>query len=1192
MRTIYLTIYFLLFSLTSFAQFIFQNLNEKDGLSSKNVRCIYKDKDGLVWVGTANALNRFDGNFIKRYPGIEGQKDLFVNAIFPFDDDEKLLVATSTGLFIFNKRLGKLQIDPRFEELLGKNVLSLKTDSENRLWIVSAKELFILQNGIAVSAREVFPFLEALGDFDFSFSGISAFCWDSSRKGFWIGGANPCFVDVGNKHIFDKTNNPLNLAFFKQSFITAIVLDKKRNLWFSSTVPKTLSYWSPANNQLKIYDKLGDTKITDGCNYLFIDKMDRLWISTWMFAAYIKYPYNEIEKIPYSQDAPYSIAYGHFNDALEDEEGNIWLATINGLSKNQVQAPFRSIYKLPSFDFFLDTGFAHANSIIVAGDTIVAAKEDGVIFYNTNLKTFKRYAVTDRVDLRRNRFVMAAKARSAWWFAGNDGIYYLKSGSDKLQKFDKIKTAPLPTHPNFVFEDIKGKIWFQLDVLYSYDPVTDKVTRFDGKDPKHGLFEYRRCQSRLELKNGDLLFAMNNVGIVRYSQRLGRFSRIPVADSTQFYVPAMVEDDTGVLWCAAAGRGILKMAQNGRIMDSLNTGNGFPFDYISSLTIDAQKSIWAANADGLLFFKPYKKEITRVNVDLGKTLQDHWKYVYTFGNKVYAVMLDHVVVIDPFKFSTIPIKKPPRVTSVRIFEKEITNFHKLDSLELAPDQNFITFQYTSSNHRDVPNLQYSYQLVGLDDAWINAGRTLTASYNNIQPGIYTFKVRSTDENGKWMSTFSSLRVRVEPKWWQTWWFVFFASTFFAFVMHFLYDSYQRRKRRIAFDETIDYFANSVYGENSVSEICWDIARNCITQLRFEDCVVYLWDPERKKLVQKAAYGPTKNVKEHEIINPLELNIGEGIVGAAAAAKRAVIVKDTSRDSRYIVDDRNRLSELAVPILHDGKVLGVVDSEHSLRGFFTQEHARALMTIASISANKIAEAQAEDQAQQKEIMLLEINKMLAESQLMALRAQMNPHFVFNCLNSIQECIVTHKYGEASKYLNKFSKLFRMVLNNSDKNLVTIEEEEEVLRLYLELEQMRFEQSFTYEIIIDEDLEAEEIVLPSMLLQPYVENALWHGLMHKAGNRKLMIKFERIDDDIFKCMIEDNGIGRKKSLEIKEFNSKAKRHKSKGLQIAKDRLDLLERQGQHASVDIVDKYDNEGNPEGTLVVIELSTLLSNI
>jgi len=209
----------------------------------------------------------------------------------------------------------------------------------------------------------------------------------------------------------------------------------------------------------------------------------------------------------------------------------------------------------------------------------------------------------------------------------------------------------------------------------------------------------------------------------------------------------------------------------------------------------------------------------------------------------------------------------------------------------------------------------------------------------------------------------------------------------------------------------------------------------------------------------------------------------------------------------------------------------------------------------------------------------------------LRAQMNPHFVFNCLNSIQECIVTQKYGEASKYLNKFSKLFRMVLNNSGKNLVNLNEEKEVLELYLELEQMRFEKSFSFEMKVDEELENDEVLIPSMLVQPYVENALWHGLMHKDGERNLSVTFKKVDEDVFQCVIDDNGIGRQKSFELKAQQSKAKRHESKGLKISKDRIDVLRRQGYHADLNIIDKRDSAGNATGTKVIIELSTFLQN-
>lgn len=289
----------------------------------------------------------------------------------------------------------------------------------------------------------------------------------------------------------------------------------------------------------------------------------------------------------------------------------------------------------------------------------------------------------------------------------------------------------------------------------------------------------------------------------------------------------------------------------------------------------------------------------------------------------------------------------------------------------------------------------------------------------------------------------------------------------------------------------------------------------------------------------------------------------------------------------MADDELRCSELAVPIIHDQKVIGVIDSENRKKDFFTQEHLKTLTTIASISSFKIAEAKTEILAREHELKLLEVNSLFAESQLKALRAQMNPHFVFNCLNSIQECIVTKKYNEASAYLNKFAKLLRQVLNRSGKLLIAIEDEAEILTLYLELEQMRFDHGFQYEMHIDPDLEADDILMPSMFLQPFVENALWHGLMHKQGDRKLCIGFFKTSEDIFTCIIEDNGIGRKKSAELKEHKVLAHGYASKGMKMNAERLEILRHQQYHASMEIIDLYDNTGEPSGTKVIVELST-----
>jgi signal transduction histidine kinase len=170
-------------------------------------------------------------------------------------------------------------------------------------------------------------------------------------------------------------------------------------------------------------------------------------------------------------------------------------------------------------------------------------------------------------------------------------------------------------------------------------------------------------------------------------------------------------------------------------------------------------------------------------------------------------------------------------------------------------------------------------------------------------------------------------------------------------------------QKLKAEKVLNSFATSLYGQNTIEDICWDTARNCVTKLGFTDCVIYRYDEERKLLLQKAAFGP-KNPWQREIHNSIVIPLGKGIVGSVAASGKMEIVNDTSKDPRYIVDDEKRLSEISVPIFVDGKLFGVIDSEHPQRSFYTRYHARILRKIASICAERIAWYQAEERLRGK------------------------------------------------------------------------------------------------------------------------------------------------------------------------------------------------------------------------------------
>ncbi len=211
----------------------------------------------------------------------------------------------------------------------------------------------------------------------------------------------------------------------------------------------------------------------------------------------------------------------------------------------------------------------------------------------------------------------------------------------------------------------------------------------------------------------------------------------------------------------------------------------------------------------------------------------------------------------------------------------------------------------------------------------------------------------------------------------------------------------------------------------------------------------------------------------------------------------------------------------------------------------------------------------------------INKLMAEYQITALQAQMNPHFIFNAINTIQGYVLEKNEEEAYDYLAKFSLLIRMVLHNSQEKVLLITQELEVLNLYIELEQLRFDNCFDYELQIGEEVDVHEVSIPGMLMQPYIENAIWHGIVNLKNSRrgKLVIAMDQVGD-LLHIKISDNGVGREMA---KSFRKNI--HRSVGMQLTKERFEIIKQLHEYetASITIRDLYDDEDLPAGTQVEI---------
>lgn len=221
---------------------------------------------------------------------------------------------------------------------------------------------------------------------------------------------------------------------------------------------------------------------------------------------------------------------------------------------------------------------------------------------------------------------------------------------------------------------------------------------------------------------------------------------------------------------------------------------------------------------------------------------------------------------------------------------------------------------------------------------------------------------------------------------------------------------------------------------------------------------------------------------------------------------------------------------------------------------------------------------------KNEIIREVTHKIQASEITALRAQMNPHFIFNCLNSIQLFTAQNDTDKATDYLAKFSRLIRLVLENSRSEKVTLENELETLQLYIEMEVMRFRGKVKFEINVANQIDQNYVEIPPLLLQPFVENAIWHGLMHKEEGGTVQVGVTQPNENLLHIEITDDGIGREKASEFK--SKSATKNKSFGMKVTTERIELINQlYNTSTKVQIIDLKDEKGDAIGTKVIVEI-------
>jgi putative methionine-R-sulfoxide reductase with GAF domain/two-component sensor histidine kinase len=683
-------------------------------------------------------------------------------------------------------------------------------------------------------------------------------------------------------------------------------------------------------------------------------------------------------------------------------------------------------------------------------------------------------------------------------------------------------------------QDSAGRIWLGgTNGLVCYDNQYQRLFSLRDSLPD------KRVAAMLEWKRNRILIGTRGLyELVVDDKGIHSFQKMTIFPDNRF-IYCMEQDSLGRIWMGT-DRGLYRLDLNSSELRAFDIADNIQVQVFNSngLFLSGNGLLFAGGRMGLNYLNPYV-ERTR-----SKPLKPILESA-SFGNDDSSFFLQY----------------PPLVLS---------HLQRKVDLRIAVPEFAAPYM-----------LRYKYRINGSEE-WTDNGQNDQVVLRELPPGNYQIDIAVSRDAVIWYEQENVIHFIISKPWWKQWWFRI-AVLGAVVALAWLIRRYRKQKKEEAeFQAAVDYFAHSAYEQASTEDILWDICRKAITRLGLEDCVIYLLDEERQILVQKAAFGAKSN-SGFEVVNPIEIPVGEAIVGHVAATGKAAIIKDTTRDSRYLADDKPRLSELTVPIVHQNKVIGIIDSEHSRRNFFRQIHLDTLQRIASLCASKISRSMAIAELKKAEEKLQSLNTKITATKYMNLRLQMNPHFLFNALNSIQHLIVAQQTNEAYRYLSIFSRFLRSVLQYADKTVIRLDEEIQMLEMYISLEQLGSDKRFTYQILTDENLETDEVLIPPLIIQPLVENAIWHGLMPAEGEKHLNISFEENSDDQLVCVVEDNGIGREAAAQLEKRKMGQLAYESKSTAIIRERLELLkEKTGKDAAIQVEDKKLN-GRASGTRVTV---------
>jgi ligand-binding sensor domain-containing protein len=1018
----------------------------------------------------------------------------------------------------------------KFDRLTTEKTLTVKGLSQNSIYCLLQDSQGFIWIGTwdGLNRYDGYDFIIYNTENGLSNPTVNALCEDE-KKNIWIGTDNGLnHLDRKSGNILQFHNEPGNTNSISNNAVNHLYQDKKGFIWISTAYG--LNCLDKAKMIYKFYnffERNADSTMSNFISRVIEDREGRLWIGTHS-GVHCFYPeqqsFKDYKMVTDPAD-PEFIRSNYIEDLVCDENGNIYAATLNGI-----------------FIIYPDKGIIHHLEI------------DG-----KNGRTLSGNQVNS----------LLTDSKGLVWIGTNNGLDLFNPALNTINHFKSGGSTTSISNDDIrsIYQDQAGTIWIgTYKGLNKVDQSPSRFTHFQNDPQDPNSLSDNIVYAILEDDKG-LTWIATYGGINIFDRKNDLFSFIrhdpdnPESLSSN-KTRTLALDSTGNIWVGTESNGMNRIDKHtgkiSRFSHIPDNKNSLSEDNILCTTVDRKGRVWIGTASGGLTIIDPKNGNYQF---LGKNAESN---IILSDNRIWAVYED-------------------RDGNFWVGTNEGLN-------RISADLRSVKYY---RNNPASPNSISSNRVFSIyeDNSGIFWIGTMGEGLNRFDPVREQFKVY-TERNGLPNNVvYTTLDDKAGNLWLSTnWGLSKFNKVNEIFVNYDTKDGVQGNEFNAG-----AYFQNrhgEMYfgGMNGFNvfypaEITLNRVppRMVFTGLRILNDLVDT-DIENGEIIRLSYMenffsiefsgldytNPSKNLYRYKLDK-----YDEGWIFANAGQRRAEYRKVDPGSYHFLVTGSNN-DGIWNP---DGISLTIIISPPWWKTWvFRLLLILILVTLLwSFIILRIKTIKRKHEVDKK---MLFIEKQVFELEQKALRLQMNPHFIFNSLNAIQNFVLINDTDKAVNYLAKFSHLMRMILANSTASFITLKDELKALTYYMDLEKLRFDNKFDYLISRDPSIDEEFVEIPPMLFQPYVENAIIHGFVNSPDPGLLDISLKRMSPGTLQCVIQDNGIGREKAIEIRE-KSGIKRQ-PRGMSITQERIEIFNKQSrQNFSVRIIDLKDAQGVPTGTRV-----------